>query len=349
MVLQLSSWQSSRRMKQSLSVLALLLAATAAIGAQEAGSQPNPYHGVSHPPSDDVIVTSTIQEAKPPAGKPLETQPVEAQPVQQVAPQIAAPNASLQSAPVVPLAPPMTALPASDYPMPAPQDGTDDGIVHVTAPNASAAQPPLHRNWVSDADGDIVHAQALRPGELAEGTTIRVKLLDRLSTADTEQGEPFHTRVASDVMQGGQVIIPAGSEIDGKVAEVSSGHVLGNGTMRLNPELITLPNGTRFRLHAEVASAPGSNTHVVGEGTIRPDNRFKRDGIEYGGAVGAGAVTGAIVGGPVGALTGSLIGAGAITVHLLVSHPQATLDSGTTLMFMLTDPLYLAPETMSGN
>jgi hypothetical protein len=60
-------------------------------------------------------------------------------------------------------------------------------------------------------------------------------------------------------------------------------------------------------------------------------------------------VTGAIVGGPVGALTGSLIGAGAITVHLLVSHPQATLDSGTTLMFMLTDRLYLAPETMSGN
>jgi hypothetical protein len=51
----------------------------------------------------------------------------------------------------------------------------------------------------------------------------------------------------------------------------------------------------------------------------------------------------------VGALTGSLIGAGAITVHLLVSHPQATLESGTTLMFMLTDSLYLAPEAVSGN
>jgi hypothetical protein len=34
---------------------------------------------------------------------------------------------------------------------------------------------------------------------------------------------------------------------------------------------------------------------------------------------------------------------------LLVNHPQATLDSGTLLVFQLTDPLYLAPEAMSGN
>ena len=119
--------------------------------------------------------------------------------------------------------------------------------------------------------------------------------------------------------------------------------------MRLSPESVTLPNGTRFRLHAEVTSAPGSKTHVVGEGTIQPNSRLKRDGMEYGGAVGAGAVTGAIVGGPVGALTGSLIGAGAITVHLMVNHPQATLESGTTLMFVLSDPLYLAPDSANGN
>jgi hypothetical protein len=145
------------------------------------------------------------------------------------------------------------------------------------------------------------------------------------------------------------VIIPAGAEIDGRVVAVSSGHAGGYGTMRLQPESVILPNGTRFRLHAEVTSTPGSRTHVVGEGTIRADSRVKRDGIEYGGAMGAGAVTGAIVGGPVGALTGTLIGAGAITVHLLVSHPQATLESGTTLMFQLTDPLYLAPQNVSGN
>ena len=114
-------------------------------------------------------------------------------------------------------------------------------------------------------------------------------------------------------------------------------------------DVVQLPNGTRFRLHADVTGTPGSRTRVVGEGTIKADSRLKKDGIEYGGAVGAGAITGAIVAGPAGALAGTLIGAGAITVHLLVSHPQATLDPGTTLMFMLTDPLYLAPDTANGN
>jgi hypothetical protein len=69
----------------------------------------------------------------------------------------------------------------------------------------------------------------------------------------------------------------------------------------------------------------------------------RRDEVEYGGAVGAGVVTGAVLGGPVGAVTGGLIGAGAITVHLLVSHPQATLDTGTAMLFTLTEPLDLVP------
>jgi hypothetical protein len=60
-------------------------------------------------------------------------------------------------------------------------------------------------------------------------------------------------------------------------------------------------------------------------------------------------VTGAIVGGPAGALTGGLIGAGLVTVHLLVSHPQATLEAGTTLQFTLTQRLSLSPAGWSGN
>jgi hypothetical protein len=33
-----------------------------------------------------------------------------------------------------------------------------------------------------------------------------------------------------------------------------------------------------------------------------------------------------------------------ITVHLLVDHPQATLEEGTSLMFMLTQPLDLVRD-----
>jgi hypothetical protein len=60
-------------------------------------------------------------------------------------------------------------------------------------------------------------------------------------------------------------------------------------------------------------------------------------------------VTGAVLGGPAGAAAGSLIGAGVVTVHLLVSHPQATLESGTTMMLTLTEPLDMVPAPTSGN
>ena len=113
--------------------------------------------------------------------------------------------------------------------------------------------------------------------------------------------------------------------------------------MHLSPETVILPDGTRYKVYAEVSGAPGSGTRVGNEGDINPGSRVKRDSIEYGGAVGAGAVTGAVVGGPAGALAGSLIGAGVITAHLLISHPQATLDSGTVLLFTLTERLNLVP------
>jgi hypothetical protein len=337
------------------------VAAAATLTAQDASQaspqgdssqQNSPYAGVSHPPSD-VITTSSIPEAKPPAGQPLNAQPA----AQQVYVDPAAANAAPANLPANATAGaqngprPTSVDPSANFPSPDATDGTDSGVVAV-APysQGNPGAPALNtRAYASDPDGDIVHPHPLRPGELQEGTSIRVRLLDRLSTSDAEKGEPFRTRVATDVLQGGQVLIPAGAEIDGRVVEVSSGHAGGHGTMRLQPEAVILPNGERFHLRAEVTGAPGSGSHVVGEGTIRPDSRAKRDGIEYGGAVGSGVVVGALVAGPVGALTGGLIGAGAVTVHLLASHPQATLDAGTTLIFQLTDRLYLAPEAVSGN
>jgi hypothetical protein len=314
-------------MNRTIKVYALFIATAAALGAQQ-GSQSNPYEGTSAPPTDDVIVSADAPVAKPPAGH-LAT------PAQPVAPQ---PQAT-EGGPVV------------NYPTPS----SDDGLVQAEQRPASAwqgapAQPILtERAYAADPDGDIVHPRALGPGELAEGTTIRVRLLQRLSTASTEKGETFSSRVASDVLQGGQVLIPAGAEIDGRVVEVSSGHMGGHGEMRLRPETVVMGDGSRYRLNAEVTGTPGSRTRVGGEGTISPDSRIKRDSVEYGGAVGAGAVTGAIVAGPVGALTGSLIGAGVITVHLLSNHPQAILEPGTALLFTLTEPLNLVPAGVNGN
>jgi hypothetical protein len=224
-------------------------------------------------------------------------------------------------------------------------DADPNGGTVAVQQNAPAPQQPTltQHPYAGDPDSDIVHPRPLRPGELPEGTNIRIRLMDQLSTISSEKGEVFRGRVASDVLLAEQVVIPAGAEIDGRVVQVSSGHAGGHGSMHLRPETVILPDGTRYQLQAEITGTPGSRARVGNEGTILPDSRLKRDGIEYGGAVGAGATTGAILGGPVGALAGSLVGASVITVHLLVSHPQATLESGTALLLTLTEPLQMAP------
>jgi hypothetical protein len=301
-------------MNRPILVCALLFLTTAALGAQDA-SQSSPYQGTSNPPPDDAIITSATPQAKPPAGHP----------------------ASPAIMPAAEQAPPSGAAVENDVD---PNAGTVASQQSAPAPR----QPALtQRSFDSDPDGGIVHPRPLRPGELPEGTNIRVRLMDGLSTSSSEKGEAFRGRVASDVLLGEKVVIPAGSEIDGRVVQVSSGHAGGHGSMHLRPEAVTLPDGRRYQLQAEITGTPGSRTRVGNEGTILPDSRLKRDGIEYGGAVGAGATTGAILGGPVGALAGTMVGAGVISIHLLVSHPQATLDPGTALLLTLTEPLQMAP------
>ena len=317
-------------MSRHVFALTLFAVASAALGAQEA-SQTNPYQGTSNPPSDDTIVVTTTPQAKPPAGKPLNptvTAPAVAAP---------APAAAANAAPADPDAD------ADPNAAPVPVPAQPAAVVAAPAPVLSARAP------MGDPEGDIVHPAPLGPGQLGEGTRIRVKLLDRLSTYDSEKGQPFRSQVAADVYQGDLVVIPAGAEIDGRVVEVSSGRLGGHGSMRLRPETVILANGTRFELHGEVSGTPGSRTRVGSEGTILPASRVRRNELEYGGAVGTGVVVGAVVAGPVGAVTGGAIGAGAVTAHLLINHPQATLEPGAVVQFTLTDTLSLTPTVAPGN
>jgi hypothetical protein len=326
------------RFNSHLLACAFIVAASAGLAAQQANSS-NPYEGTSSPPPDDTIITSNPSA---PATPPVPVPVAKPSPAHAAYSQPAPAQDQYQQ----PQQPPQVRSALS-----APEDGTDNGIVEIAPdPPAQSGQPALNRRSLADdPDGDIVHPAPLAPGEVGEGTTIRVRLLNRLSTAETRDGDSFRTRVASDVLQDGKVLIPAGAEIDGKVRDVSTGSFGGHGSMRLNPETVILADGSRYRLYAQVSGTPGSGTRVGSEGAIDPGSHVKRDSIEYGGAVGAGAVTGAVIAGPVGALTGSIVGAGLITVHLLVNHPQAHLEEGTVLLFTLTEPLHLEPAGASGS
>jgi hypothetical protein len=307
-------------MNRPILACAFFALAAAALGAQDA-SQSGPYQGTSNPPADDITTTET--QAKPPAGHPME-------------------EATPAKATVV-VQPPAT---AAVQPSNANGDGTDAGIVGE-APTQT--YPALTARQGVDPDSDIVHPEPLPPGTLGEGTAIRVRLLTELSSSTAQRGQAFRSRVASDVLQGGQVVIPAGAEISGRVADVSTGHFGGHGSLLLQPETITMANGASYKLHAQVDSTPGSPTKVGSEGQINPGSRKKKAAIEYGAVAGGGAIAGAFIGGPVGALTGSIIGAGVVTTHLLVNHPQTKLEEGTVMILTLTEQMQMAPVGAPGN
>ncbi|HEY2860345.1 MAG TPA: hypothetical protein VGJ21_18130 [Terracidiphilus sp.] len=365
-------------MQRSILTCAFLVLSTAAF-AQQQSTPSDPYQGQSSPPTDDVIVTTQQDQpqGKPHPGKPLvpQSQPqVQPQPQAQKQTQAqseAQPQDDAQSQDEAQPAPP-PAQPAaaanvpSDNPSPAENpvpspatadsaanapdpdvNGTDDGLVGVAKDGAAPGLTP--RGSAADPDGDMVNPHPLAPGQLADGTSIRVHLLTRLSSIESQPGEVFRTRVATDVIQDGQVLIPAGSEIDGRVMQVSSGTSRSHGTMWIRPDTLILSNGSRFRLDAQITGTPGEKTHVTGEGFINPGSRRKRDSYEYGGAVGGGLVIGAMVAGPVGAVTGGIIGAGAITVHILTDHSDATLEPGAVMLFTLDNRLDLQAATPTGN
>jgi hypothetical protein len=309
-------------MNRPILVFAFVAAASASLLAQQAG-QSGQYQGTSNPPPDETIITDTDQaqpQAKPPAGHPMTTPPdAISQPSATAQPSSVTTGSSNGAAPA--------AMGNSLPPNSLPQDLTTGPV-------------PM-----SDPDGDIVHPAPLGPGMIGEGTMIRVRLMKDLSSSFSEQGESFRSRVASDVLSGGSVVIPAGSEISGRVAEVSTGHFAGHGTLMLKPETVTLPNGQSFHVHAVVTGAPGTRERVNSEGMISAQSNKLKAGIEYGGVMGVGAITGAYLAGPVGALAGTIAGAGLVTAHLLISHPQAHLDNGDVLMLTLTEQIHMDPVT----
>lgn len=311
---------------------------------QSEQSQPNQDQstGVAHPPPDSTIQAD--EDLNPPPPPP-------AQPSETAKPSAAIP-ATPSNAPLAVNRAPVSASVASaiikdsviagSSPFSGEVDNTDSGIVTVVPGPGSA--PPLEQRTSSGGD-DIVSYVPVNPNDLSPGTNISVRLSQPLSTENTNPGTPFRATVAHDVYNGTRVIIPAGAEMRGRVVYVSQGHHFGiHASLRLRPEVILLPDGTTYHIYADVVHSSAAGTKATDEGAIQATNHYGKDGLEYGGTMGTGAVVGGVVGGPVGAGVGTLVGAGVVTAHLLLQDPRAAqLPQGTELVFSLTQPMALTP------
>jgi hypothetical protein len=176
------------------------------------------------------------------------------------------------------------------------------------------------------------------------GTVFKVRMLQDIDAGSTSANTPFRGTVAEDVMRNGKVVVPVGSEVRGRVVYAAAGNRLNGGSViHLRPDEFVLPDGTRYHLHAQVIDTFGSDTNVKGEGNIKANEHGKRTLVELGAATGGGAIIGAAVGGGVGAVVGTAIGAGVMTAHWLRTNWSANLPAQSTVVFSLTDPMFLNP------
>lgn len=199
-------------------------------------------------------------------------------------------------------------------------------------------------------DAAIVTSVEDVAGELREGTLLRVRLKEGLSTVGTLPGTHFQAELTEPVEKNGRVILPIGSMMEGRITEVHSGRrISGRAALHLDPRSVTLPDGTHYVIQAQLIDTDQlANTKVDREGTLLRGDHPKETLAVVGATTGAAAVAGGMIGGGVGAAVGAGIGAGASTIVWLKQDRQAVIPADALLIFSLTTPMDLRPNGSGG-
>ena len=168
-------------------------------------------------------------------------------------------------------------------------------------------------------------APATRDVTLPAGTAISITLDQVLSSKDSHAGDAFTGRVARSVSADGQVVIPKGAHVRGKVTEATaSGHLKTAALLAM-------------RL-TEVEGQSIETSSVSRKG----DTHGQRNAVGIGGGAAAGAIIGALAGGGKGAAIGAGAGAAAGTgAAAATGKKDVAFGTETVFAFKLTAPLTL--------
>jgi hypothetical protein len=155
--------------------------------------------------------------------------------------------------------------------------------------------------------------------ELLQGTEVHLRLLTGLSTAVAKSGDPFIAEVTEPVTLGSQVILPAGSRVNGTVGGVihSRHFSIFRGQAAMNLSFRDLEVDSR------VFPARMSILGVAGPSTEDRAGKSRKDVKVYEGGVlqAKHDIKGDVVGGAIGVGGGTLIGA-------IASHAAAGFGFG---------------------
>lgn len=212
----------------------------------------------------------------------------------------------------------------------------------------------------------VTVAQESAPGNapaasvtIPAGSHLALVLTNPISTTTTHRGDDIHAQLTAPVTLGDQVVIPAGTFVQGKVEKL---HRNGSrGEMLLQSASVVFPDGY-------VAQIAGPLTIESDEGTawINPSGRAKAGaiiapmaGLGIGAAIGAAAHTtnsmslggqtitqSSVKGVAIGSMVGLAIG-GVTSLVLLTRSHGFYVDSGSPMQMALPQPLTLSQNQVS--
>jgi hypothetical protein len=251
--------------------------------------------------------------------------------------------------------PPSQSAPTANVTVAAPAPPTPAPVLHqhsdmtVSLPIQTATvrtvDPTL--TVTDDVNSGVVTEVPVGPNELPIGTTLKATLQRPISTQTTLPGTRFTATLSADVSRNGIVLLPAGSIIYGRITQIHGGRRIGGpSAIRLQPDSVSLPDGSTYKLNADVTDLDHfADSHVNDEGTIVGSTHGKATAAVLGATIGTAVIAGAMIGGGVGAVVGLGVGAGVATVWWLKQDRQQELPTGTEIVFILNNSLQLNPAT----
>ena len=171
-----------------------------------------------------------------------------------------------------------------------------------------------------------------KPVVVPSGTNIAIRLIDPIDSEKNQTGQSFRATLDSPLAdESGNVVIPAGFEVTGRLDEVkSAGRFAGQSDIIMSLTQLSV-HGRSYSLQTNQYSRKGSS-------------RGKATAAKVGGGAAVGAILGGLLGGGKGAAIGATVGAGAGTgVSAATKGQQIVLPSETVLNFQLQGPLSVIP------
>ena len=185
------------------------------------------------------------------------------------------------------------------------------------------------------------------PISVPSGTKIPLTLKQGINTKSARPGDPVYAQTAFPITQNDQIVIPAGTFVQGEIRRVvRPGRVKGRAELQMDFTSMIFPNGYTVMLPGAVQNTPGSDNNTVSgqEGTIKSGGSKGKDAGTIANTTIPGAGIGAIAGGgkgaAIGAAAGSVIG---LATVLLTRGPDVQLSTGDSVEMVLESSLELDP------